>query len=161
MESGQKVPGTDLPYTVHLSNVAMEILIAGSKTPDFTMAFAVQVALLHDVLEDTSTTYEELENNFGTAIADAVQALTKNQDLPKGEQMIDSIRRIKKMPEEVWAVKLADRITNLQPPPAHWSTTKRKEYQEEARIILKELKDGNEYLAGRLEKKIMGYSEHI
>ena len=158
LEKGQTVPGTDLPYTVHLSNVAMEILIAGSKTPDFNTAFAIQVALLHDVLEDTSTTYEELENNFGTAIAVAVQALTKNQDLPKGEQMKDSIQRIKKMPKEVWAVKLADRITNLQPPPEYWSKAKRLEYQEEARIILTELKDGNEYLAGRLEKKIKEYS---
>ena len=100
METGQTIPGTDLPYIVHLSNVGMEILIAGSKTPDFDTAFAVQIALLHDVLEDTSTTYEELESNFGTDIADAVQAISKNQDLPKGERTIDSIRRIKKMPEE-------------------------------------------------------------
>ena len=161
METGQTIPGTDLPYTVHLSNVAMEILIAGSKTPDFNTAFAIQVALLHDVLEDTSTTFEVLENHFDIAIAKAVLALTKNHNLPKEEQMRDCLQRIKKMPREVWAVKLADRITNLQPPPAHWSTTKRKEYQEEARTILKELKDGNEYLARRLEKKIDEYSDYM
>ncbi|MFC2124040.1 HD domain-containing protein [Bacteroidota bacterium] len=161
MEKGQTVPGTDLPYTVHLSNVAMEILVAGSNTPDFNTTFAVQVALLHDTLEDTSTTYEELRERFGTDIADAVQALSKNQDLPKEEQMDDSIQRIKKTPKEVWAVKLADRITNLQPPPTYWSKAKRIEYQEESRIILAELKEANKHLAQRVEKKIEKYSDYM
>ena len=48
LEKEQKVPGTDLPYVVHLSNVAMEILIASANTDNFDLAFAVQVVLLHD-----------------------------------------------------------------------------------------------------------------
>lgn len=39
-------------------------------------------------------------------------------------QMQDSLRRIKSQPREVWMVKMADRITNLQPPPGHWSEEK-------------------------------------
>jgi guanosine-3',5'-bis(diphosphate) 3'-pyrophosphohydrolase len=54
----------------------------------------------------------------------------------------------------VWAVKLADRITNLQPPPANWSRTKNIKYLKESQIILDELRDGNQYLAKRLEDKI-------
>lgn len=125
LEMDQKIPGTELPYVVHLSNVAMEIIIAASHTDHFNLGFAVQVALLHDTIEDTSTKFEELENKFGVDIAKAVSALTKNSDLPKDKQMQDSLTRIKELQPEVWAVKLADRITNLQPPPLHWDNQKK------------------------------------
>src|SRR5687767_6146824 len=120
LEKDQKVPGTDLPYVVHLSNVAMEIIVAAANSNNFNLGFAVQVALLHDTLEDTSTDFQELENKFGIEIAKAVSALTKNSELPKEQRMHDSLTRIKKLQSEVWAIKLADRITNLQPPPVHW-----------------------------------------
>ena len=72
-----------------------------------------------------------------------------------------SLKRIKSMPPEVWAVKLADRITNLQPPPPHWDKERKIKYREEAKIILSELKDGNEFLAKRLEKKIEEYRIYL
>src|SRR5690606_33419343 len=87
----------------------MEILIASLYTTNFDIGFAVQIALLHDTIEDTSTNFEELENKFGIEIAKAVLALTKNSALPKDEQMQDSLMRIKKLKPEVWAIKLADR----------------------------------------------------
>ena len=160
-EQNQTVPGTNLPYVVHLSNVAMEILMASFNSDNFDTDFAVQVALLHDTLEDTSTTLNELEREFGTDIAKAVEALTKNNSLPKEQQMNDSLKRIKLLSPEVWAVKLADRITNLQPPPLHWDKDRKIRYREEAGLILSELKDGNEFLAKRLEKKIEEYGGYI
>jgi guanosine-3',5'-bis(diphosphate) 3'-pyrophosphohydrolase len=157
VEQDQKVPDTNLPYVVHLSNVAMEILIAGSHSPNFDLPFAVQVALLHDTLEDTNTTFDELTGMFGENIAMAVQALTKDIKLPKEQRMQDCLVGIKKLQPEVWAIKMADRITNLQPPPPSWDLAKRDKYREEAIVILAELKDGNEYLAKRLELKIEEY----
>ena len=161
LEKKQKVKGTNLPYVVHLSNVAMEILIAAHNTENFNLDYAIQVALLHDTIEDTNTTYEEIVEHFGLDIADAVMALTKNEKLPKEQQTQDSLTRIKKLSIEVWAVKLADRITNLQPPPSNWNNQKRIKYQEEARLILDELKYGNGYLAKRLKEKIEEYGEYI
>ena len=143
----QKVPGTELPYVVHLSNVAMEVLMANANTENFNIAFAIQVALLHDTIEDADTTFSEVEENFGTEVANAVLALTKNESLPKEVQMMDSLNRIKKLPYEVWAVKMADRITNLQKPPIHWDDEKKKKYRAEAHVILEELKEGNVFLA--------------
>ena len=58
-------------------------------------------------------------------------------------------------------MKLADRITNLQPPPIHWDTEKKKNYLEQAKLILKELKNGNDYLAKRLENKIIEYKNYL
>lgn len=161
VEIEQKVPGTNLPYDVHLSNVAMEILIAGFNTPNFNTAFAVQVALLHDTIEDTETSFPELEKRFGIEIAEAVSALSKNNKLPKDQQMHDSLNRIKEQSREVWAVKLADRITNLQPPHHHWDFEKKTKYRDEAVIILRELQKSNEYLAARLKAKIEEYGNYI
>ena len=157
----QTIPGTNLPYVVHLSNVAMEILIASFHSDNFDLGFAIQVALLHDTLEDTSTTFKELEIDFGVEVAIAVLALTKNNELPEDKQMQDCLKRIKLLQPEVWTIKLADRITNLQPPPPHWNKERKIRYRDEARLILSELKDGNDFLAKRLEGKIEEYGRYI
>jgi guanosine-3',5'-bis(diphosphate) 3'-pyrophosphohydrolase len=157
----QTVPGTNLPYTVHITNVAMEILVAAQHSENFDAVFAVQVALLHDTLEDTETAYDELAAAFSPAIAEAVAALTKNKSLPKPDRMNDSLQRVRKLQKEVWAVKLADRITNLQPPPKHWDAEKIKAYKLEAREILESLRGGNEYLEARLQLKIGEYERYI
>jgi len=157
----QLVPGTNSNYLLHLSNVAMEILIASAYSINFDTDLAIQVALLHDTLEDTNTTFDELKSNFSTEVATAVLALTKNKNLSKDQQMTDSLRRIKNLRPEVWAVKLADRITNLQPPPKQWDHKKKKKYLDQAKLILKELKEENKYLAKRLERKIIKYNDYL
>lgn len=161
LAQNQTIPGTDLPYVVHLSNVAMEILIAAQYSTGFNLGFAIKLALLHDTLEDTSTTFEEIETTFGTDVAEGVLALTKDDKLPKAEKMQDSLKRIKALQKEVWAVKMADRITNLQVPPGHWDTAKKTEYRNEAMQLLQELKGGNSYLEERLQAKITAYEKYI
>ena len=161
LENNQTIADSELPYVIHLSNVAMEILIASHNTTHFDLLFATQVALLHDTLEDTNTSFEELEREFGIEIAEGVSALTKREDLPKEEKMIDSLNRISKLRKEVWAVKLADRITNLQKPPKSWDDLKRRKYKEEAKVILEKLKGGNDYLENRLKAKIEEYEQYL
>ena len=157
----QKVPGTNLPYVVHLSNVAMEIFAAAAHSPGFGLTYALQLALLHDTVEDTETTLEEIAETFGPEVAQGVAALTKNEQLPKDAQMPDSLRRLKTLPKEAGAVKLADRITNLQPPPSHWDDEKKKKYRDEARQILQALQGVNAYLENRLKEKIRAYGQYI
>jgi (p)ppGpp synthase/HD superfamily hydrolase len=157
----QKIPGSQMSYMVHLSNVAMEILMASQQSPGFDRQFAIQVALLHDLLEDTSTTFEDIREKFGANIARAVLALSKNETLPVSEQIPDSLARIKLEPKEVWAVKLADRISNLQKPPQHWDTNKIMDYKKTAGIILLQLKGGNEYLENRLHQKIIDFDQFM
>jgi guanosine-3',5'-bis(diphosphate) 3'-pyrophosphohydrolase len=159
-DQNQVIPGTNLPYVVHLSNVAMEIIFASQETKEFNTAFAIQVALLHDILEDTETTFEEIVSEFDEEIAQAVLALTKNAEISKEERMMDSLARIKKLTKEVWAVKLADRITNLQVPPENWSLEKIQEYQKQALQILDSLKGGNIYLEKRLAERIQNYLQY-
>ncbi len=125
----------------------MEILMAAPQSGDFNTALAVQAALLHDTVENTETLLSEIEQQFGKETADAVDALTKNETLPEEEQIPDSVQRIKRLSKEVWAVKLADRITNLMPPPGDWNQQKIRQYADVSRYILDELGEANEYLA--------------
>jgi guanosine-3',5'-bis(diphosphate) 3'-pyrophosphohydrolase len=159
--TGQLLPGTTLPYIIHVTNVCMEVLVAGHKTAGFDLPFAVKVALLHDTLEDTATSFDELAAEFGDSVAEAVLALTKFSNLPKEEQIADSLKRIKLQPKEVWAVKLADRIANLQAPPLEWDYKKRLKYQSDAQMIWDELHKGNEYLGRRLHSKIIDYQQFV
>ncbi|WP_456312610.1 HD domain-containing protein [Pseudomonas shirazensis] len=161
LENNQTITDSNLPYVIHLSNVAMEILIASHHTEEFDLNLATQVALLHDTLEDTNTTFDELKLEFGIEVAEGVSALSKNDNLPKEEKMLDSLNRISKQKKEIWAIKLADRITNLQKPPKRWDNLKRIMYKEEAKIILEKLKGGNVYLENRLRSKIEEYEQYL
>lgn len=159
--SSQTMPGSEANYLVHLSNVAMEVLLAYQTKQDFDVDFAVQIAILHDTIEDTNTTYNELLNSFGYKIANAVQALSKNPNIKiKKLRMEDSLERILKLEKEVGLVKLADRITNLQPPPAHWNNEKIIKYKDEAKNIFDKLKHCNIFLSHRLQTMINSYQDN-
>lgn len=158
---GQTVPGTDLPYIMHVSFVCMEVIAALHLEKGHDENLAVQCALLHDVIEDTDATYEQVQTGFGESVANGVLALSKDKALAKHLQLVDSLRRIRQQPQTVWMVKLADRITNLQPPPSHWTQDKIVHYQEEAVRIHQALKVASSLLASRLLTKIEDYKSYI
>ena len=157
----QTVPGTGLPYVMHLSFVCMEVIAALQREHEHDGNLAVQCALLHDVIEDTETAYERVQAEFGDAVANGVLALSKDLTLAKSLQLADSLNRIQQQPHAVWMVKLADRITNLQPPPSHWTVEKMVQYREEAQQIHQALRDASPFLAARLLEKIDNYQAFI
>lgn len=151
---GQKIPGTKIPYIQHLSFVSMEIITALNEEKERDGNLAVQCSILHDVIEDIKITFEQIKSGFGEDVANGVLALTKDKSLPKESQMVDSLQRIKEQPQEIWMVKLGDRISNLQPPPHHWTQERITKYREEAIVIYQDLKDASPCLASRLNDKI-------
>jgi (p)ppGpp synthase/HD superfamily hydrolase len=154
---GQRWPGSELPYLAHVGLVSIEVIAALAAEPVRDGDLAVQCALLHDVIEDTGVTYTVVEERFGKQVAAGVQALSKDPALPHAEQMADSLRRIRLQPHEVWMVKLADRIANLQSVPAHWSAAKIAAYRSEAEQIYAVLGGASPFLADRLRAKIAAY----
>lgn len=151
--------GEHVPYLNHIGAVAMEVMLALASTQEPVNGdLAIQCALLHDVVEDTERSIEDIAAEFGADVAAGVLALTKDEALStKLEQMEDSLRRIKAQPKEVWMVKLADRITNLQKPPFYWNADKARNYRSEAQLIYDELHEANPALAQRLAEKIEAY----
>jgi (p)ppGpp synthase/HD superfamily hydrolase len=159
--AGQLVPGSALPYMVHIASVAAEVMGALAREQFARADLAVACAVLHDTLEDTATTDDELVARFGGEVAAGVRALSKDPALPADARIADSLARVRAQPREVWLVKLGDRIVNLGAPPAGWSTDKRRTYQAEARSIHAALADASPYLATRLDSRIAAYDRFI
>ena len=158
---GQTLPNSALPYLLHLGWVAGEVLYALGSEPEHDADLAVQCALLHDTIEDTAVTYAQIAEFFSPAVAEGVQALSKNPEMPKDQQIVDSLDRIQKQPSAIWLVKLADRIANLQPPPESWSLVKCQAYHADAQMILAKLGSASPVLAKRLSKAIDAYNVYL
>lgn len=158
--AGQTITGTEHPYVIHPAHVALEIAgalaVEGAANPDLAML----CALLHDVVEDCDVTAADIEAAFGAGVASGVAALSKDPALPRLEAMRDSLARILREPREVWMVKLADRISNLMPPPAHWDRARCAAYAAEAQLILDTLGEASPLLARRLAAKIAAYARY-
>ena len=154
--------GEQVEYINHIGSVVFEIIKAIQLTPSINADLSIKCAMLHDTIEDTEISYEKVKDLFGNEVADGVLALSKNSQIESSsEKMLDSLRRIKQQPKEVWAVKMADRICNLYEPPFYWNDEKKLIYIEEAETIYRELKDANEYLAERLKNKIKEYHRFV
>ncbi|WP_347053490.1 bifunctional (p)ppGpp synthetase/guanosine-3',5'-bis(diphosphate) 3'-pyrophosphohydrolase [Flavobacterium olei] len=160
--NGQKYGGSkdgeQVEYINHIGSVVFEVFNAIQFTENINADLAIKCAMLHDAIEDTEFTFENVKDFFGSEVASGVLALTKNDTIEDSQlKMLDSLKRIKEQPKEVWAVKMADRIANLYEPPFYWSDEKKLKYIDEAEIIYSELKDANVYLAERLKTKIKQY----
>lgn len=109
---GDQKYGKD-PYSVHLLAVAQVVHILGRPNENWVDS-VIAAALLHDSLEDTKTTEDEIRQLFGKEVSDIVKACTKTDD--------DLCRRcafrrtVPALKSTDWAlpVKLADRLVNMQ-----------------------------------------------
>ena len=125
-----------MPYSAHYFGVALNaIKFAAMTGENIDWDLLLCSSILHDTLEDTTATYEELESNFGKEIAQGVLALTKNPNLPYEEQMPDSLKRIRKQPKEIAIVKMADRMFNMRDRVPTWPKDKQEAYKKEAQMI--------------------------
>ena len=116
------------PYINHLIEVA-ELVAASLSEPDDDLVIA---ALLHDTIEDTATTREELIRRFGPDVADLVAEVTDDKALPKQERKRLQVENAPKKSKRAQVIKLADKISNLRSilysPPADWNYERKKEY---------------------------------
>jgi (p)ppGpp synthase/HD superfamily hydrolase len=106
---GQKRGDGETPYVSHLTRVTLVLACEFGMTDPLLLS----ASMLHDVLEDTDTDYEEIATEFGPWVADAVVALTKNVLLPKKDREQDYLRRLLEAPENVRILKLADMFDNM------------------------------------------------
>ncbi|MGH3392141.1 MAG: HD domain-containing protein [Actinomadura sp.] len=112
---GDQLRPTGVPYLEHLLE-ALEVQVrgAGIHDPDVLVA-----TLLHDVVEDTAATLQEVEDEFGPRVAELVDWVTKPEDDGLGRTAKRAARtaylgRLRSAPRAAIAVKLADRVSNVQ-----------------------------------------------
>jgi guanosine-3',5'-bis(diphosphate) 3'-pyrophosphohydrolase len=104
---------TGVPYLEHLLE-AVQILVqgAGVRDPDVLVA-----AVLHDVVEDTPCTLDEISAAFGPRAAELVSWVTKPERGPGEDASAVReayLRRLRLAPQDAILVKLADRMSNVQ-----------------------------------------------
>jgi len=97
-------------------------------------------ALLHDTIEDTETTADELLTEFGAVIRDIVLEVTDDKLLPKVDRKRLQVEHAAHASPKAKLVKLADKISNLRDiaasPPASWSLARQQEYFEWAKAVI-------------------------
>lgn len=149
-----------VPYITHCEEVFNTLKNLSNKQ-SLNLELLGQVAFLHDTLEDTQTTYEELVENFSKQVADGVLALSKNSELPREVVLRDSLIRIKSQPIEIHMVKMADRIANLQGINKAWDVKKSVSYLEDSKEILFFLSASHKELSSILTSSISKYKQKI
>ena len=131
------------PYVNHPIALA-EVLHSDGGVRD---AVTIAAALLHDTLEDTDTTYDELRGAFGEEVADVVVELTDVKFLAKRSRKRLQVARAGRATERAKLVKLADKISNLRDvlasPPADWPLARRQQYFDWAREVVDRLRGVN------------------
>jgi GTP diphosphokinase / guanosine-3',5'-bis(diphosphate) 3'-diphosphatase len=116
------------PYINHPIAVA-SILATEGEVGDHNLLTA---AVLHDTVEDTETTVDELTTEFGPEVAGLVREVTDDKSLPKAERKRLQIVHARSASDGAKQLKIADKISNIRDisatPPADWSVQQRLEY---------------------------------
>jgi guanosine-3',5'-bis(diphosphate) 3'-pyrophosphohydrolase len=142
------------PYINHPIGVA-HILSGEAGIEDLAV---LQAALLHDTVEDTETTFDEIEANFGREVRDIVVEVTDDKDLPKLERKRLQIVTAAKKMHKSKLVKLADKLYNIRDllvaPPVDWPEERIQGYFVWASQVISELKGTNEILEAKLADEL-------
>ena len=124
------------PYINHPIALA-EVLHGDGGVRD---SYVIAAALLHDTIEDTETTYDELRGLFGEEVADTVVELTDTKFLGKVARKRLQVSKAGRSSAAAKQVKLADKICNLRDvlasPPAGWSLKRRQGYFDWAKEVV-------------------------
>lgn len=123
--SAQRRKGPDAaPYVNHLIEVATLVANVG-QVEDVEVLIA---AILHDVLEDTPTTSDEVTERFGARVCGFVQALSDDKALPRQRRRQLTLEELPVMDALVKIIKLADLSSNIKLLPPNWSYERKLEY---------------------------------
>lgn len=124
------------PYINHPIALA-NVLANEGGVEDVTVLCA---AVLHDTIEDTETTSEELQAIFGPKVASVVMEVTDDKSLEKSLRKQRQVEHAPHISKEAKLVKLADKISNLRDiiasPPADWSAERKQAYFEWAAKVV-------------------------
>lgn len=140
------------PYINHPIAVA-DLLVRTGNVHD---AETIAAALLHDTVEDTETTLEELEAEFGPVISRLVAELSDDKRLPKQERKQRQVEHAPTLSPRARLVKLADKTCNLrdvhQDPPEGWALERKQEYFDWAKSVVDQIRGINAELENAFDE---------
>jgi len=120
---------------------------------------------LHDTLEDTQTTREELETLFGPEVAALVAEVTDDKSLAKDERKRLQVANVAHKSKGARLLKIADKTSNLRPlalsPPAQWERARLDEYVIWASDVVQGCRKLNESLERAFDAAVLKAREAI
>ena len=124
------------PYINHLTEVTA-LLAEATDGADPVLLLG---GLLHDVVEDTDATIEDLSEHFGTEVADLVAEVTDDKSLPQAERKRLQIETVARKSQRAKLLKIADKTSNLRSlvasPPMEWTGQRLADYVDwAARVV--------------------------
>ncbi len=139
------------PYINHLTEVAMLL----AEATDGADPVLVMGGLLHDTLEDTDTTYEDLVESFGPEVAALVAEVTDDKSLVKEERKRLQIEKTPCKSRRAKLLKLADKTSNLQSlvssPPRGWTEERLRDYVGWAEAVVRSCRGLNDKLEAAVD----------
>jgi guanosine-3',5'-bis(diphosphate) 3'-pyrophosphohydrolase len=148
--NGRRKDAEASPYINHPIQLAYILVQADIEDP-----VVLAAALLHDTIEDTNTTHDELEIVFGHEIANIVAECSDDKDLNKLERKQAQIDHAARLTRQAKLVKLADKIANVSDingaPPAGWSLERKREYFDWARKVVDQMRGTHAVLEARFD----------
>jgi guanosine-3',5'-bis(diphosphate) 3'-pyrophosphohydrolase len=146
----QRRKDVETPYINHPIQLAYILVQADIEDP-ITLA----AAFLHDTVEDTQTTFDEIEIVSGHEIARIVAECSDDKKLTKLERKQAQIDHAAKLSHRAKLVKLADKIANVSDidgaPPAGWSVERKREYFDWSKQVVDRLRGTHAALEARFD----------
>jgi len=134
------------PYINHPIGLANVLWHEGKVTD----AVVIAAAILHDTVEDTETSLDELQREFGKQIRNIVDEVSDDQRLPPVERKRLQVLKAAHASHMAKQVKLADKICNLRDilsaPPAGWERERKRRYFDWAKEVVDGIRGTNEDL---------------
>ena len=142
------------PYVNHLAEVS-ELVADATEGKDVNL---IAAALLHDTIEDTETSSDELIATFNNDIAQLVADVTDDKSLPKQDRKHLQVVNSRAQNMRVKLLKLADKTSNLRSlansPPENWNTEQKQAYIDWAIKVAAGLKGVNPWLEERFDEAL-------
>lgn len=146
----QRRKDVETPYINHPIQLAYILVQANIEDP-----VVLAAALLHDTVEDTKTTLDEIEIVFGYEIARIVAECSDDKAKTKLERKQAQIDHAAKLSLKARLVKIADKIANVSDiegaPPAGWSLERKREYFDWAKAVVDKMRGTNALLEKRFD----------
>lgn len=143
------------PYINHPIQVAETLWTVGGVRDEALLV----AAILHDTIEDTDTTPEEIRSQFGDEVLGLVLEVTDDKSLPKEvRKQLQIETAIRKSPKAK-LLKLADKLCNIHDvtvfPPKDWSLRRKQEYLLWSEKVVKGLRGSNHALETRYDQELL------
>jgi len=147
------------PYINHLTEVARLVAEASGGAD----ADLVAAAVLHDTVEDTPTTPQELSALFGPRVAALVAEVTDDKTLPKAERKRLQIEHAGHASAGAKIIKIADKTSNLRAlaasPPMGWAADRKADYALWAKAVVTRCRGTNPWLEAEFDAAAAGLGE--